>query len=423
MHIVILALGSRGDVQPFVALGVALQRAGHTVTIAAAADYATLVTDYGVGFAPVAGAVAELMNFELVNALLDGAENPLRFARDFLCELDPLLPRIVADCWTAAQTADLLVVSTLGLLVGTHLSEKRACPLVAVHMHPLFADPERAHVNFPHAPSWLPLRKAYHRLTYHLGWHGFWQFLRRPLNRARRQALELPPLSPWQLYQRARQPLPALFAYSPLVAPPDSPLRAHAHVTGYWPLPSPPNWQPSPTLVDFLQQGPPPVLVSFGSILGGRDPDKMTTLLVAALAHSGHRGLIYRGWGDLGNIPLPSTVLAIDDTPHDWLFPQLAAVVHHGGAGVTATALRHGTPQVVVPVFGDQRFWGERVQALHCGPVAIPRSQITAVNLAAAVTQATTDPAIAAGVAQMRARLQQEDGVATAVTWFNSWLI
>ncbi|MCB0135639.1 MAG: glycosyltransferase family 1 protein [Caldilineaceae bacterium] len=424
MHIVILALGSRGDVQPFVALGRALQRAGHTVTIAAAADYGALVTEHTVGFAPVAGYISELMDFAMVNALLDGAQNPLRFARDFLRELDPLLTHIFTDCWAAAQEADLLIASTLGLLVGVHLLEKCTCPLVAVHMHPLFADPERAHVNFPTGPHWLPLHRVYNGLTHHVGWHGLWQLLRAPLNRARRQALDLPPLTAWQLYRQARQPLPTLFAYSPVVAPPPTtpPLPPHQRLTGDWPLPHPPGWRPPPALATFLQQGAPPVLVSFGSILGGREPNRMTALLVDAFARSGQRGLIYRGWGDLGNIPLPPTVLAIEHTPHDWLFPQLAAVVHHGGAGVTATALRWGAPQVVVPVFGDQQFWGERVQALHCGPPPIPRGQLTVDKLAAAITQATTDPICAAGTVRMRELLQQEDGVAAAVAWLNTHL-
>ena len=220
MHIVILALGSRGDVQPFVALALALQRGGHRVTIAAAADYASLVTDYGVVFAPVGGHVQQLMNFELVNAMLDGAHNPLRLVWTFLRELDPLLSCIVADCWQIAREADLLLVSSLGLLVGVHLVEKqlaagRPCPLIAVHMHPLYASTITPHVNFPHAPAWLPGRGHYHRLTHQLGFHGFWQLLRRPLNRARSAVLDLPPLTMRQCYRRAGQPAPTLLGLQP----------------------------------------------------------------------------------------------------------------------------------------------------------------------------------------------------------------
>lgn len=414
-----LALGSRGDVQPFVALGVALQARGHRVTVAAAADYAPLAAAYGVPFAPVGGYVTELMNMELVNELLDGAHNPLYFAHAFLGELAPLLTTILADCWQIAQQADLLIVSTLGLYLGLDLVEKRPCPLVAVHFHPLLAVPDRAHVNFPSAPLWLPLAPAYHQVTHWLGRHGLWQLLGGLLNRARRTVLHLPALSPWARYRRAQQPLPTLFAYSPQVAPlpPEYVLPSATAITGYWFLPQPTLWQPPAPLVDFLAAGPPPVVITFGSILGGREPDRMTQWLVAALAQSGQRGLIYRGWGDLGNISLPPTVLAIDTIPHDWLFARCAVVVHHGGAGTTAAALRAGVPSVVVPVFGDQQLWAARVHTLGAGPPPLPRQQLTVERLAAAIDQAVTNPTLRTQAQRLQQQLHAEDGVGAAVAW------
>ena len=419
MHVVILALGSRGDVQPFIALALALQERGHRVTVAAAADYGSLAAAYDVPFAPLGGYVAELMNMELVNELLDGAHNPLYFARAFLGELAPLLTTILADCWQIAQQADLLIVSTLGLYLGLDLVEKRPCPLVAVHFHPLLAVPDRAHVNFPSAPPWLPLAASYHQVTHWLGRHGLWQLLGPLLNRARRTVLQLPPLSPWARYRRAQQSVPTLFAYSPTVAPLPSrtPLPPATAITGYWFLPQPPAWQPPAPLLDFLAAGPPPVVITFGSILGGRDPDAMTQRLVDALVQSGQRGLIYRGWGDLGNIALPPTVLAIDATPHDWLFARCAAVVHHGGAGTTAATLRAGLPSVVVPVFGDQLLWADRLQALNVAPPPLPRRQLTVANLAAAMGQAVTNPTFQANAQSRQRTLQAEAGTACAVAW------
>lgn len=419
MHIVMLALGSRGDVQPFVALALGLQAQGHRVTIAAAADYAPLAGAYGVAFAPLAGYVRELMNFGLVNELLDGAHNPLYFARTFLAELNPLLSTIMADCWQIAQQADLLIVSTLGLYLGLELVEKQRCPLVAVHFHPLFATPAHAHVNFPTAPAWLPVAAPYHRFTHWLGQHGFWQLLGPALNRARGTALGLPPLSRWARYRRAQAALPILYAYSTTVAPlpPGSALPPTSALTGYWFLPQPPAWQPPAVLQAFLAAGPPPVVITFGSILGGRNPDHMTGLLAAALTQSGQRGLLYRGWGDLGNIALPSTVLAIDAIPHDWLFARCAAVVHHGGAGTTAAALRAGVPSVVVPVFGDQQLWAARVHALGAGPPPLPRRQLTVDRLATAIDQVVTQPAFRAQTQRLQQALQTEDGVGAAVAW------
>ena len=419
MHIVMLALGSRGDVQPFVALALGLQAQGHRVTIAAAADYAPLATAYGISFAPLVGYVRELMNFGLVNELLDGAHNPLYFARAFLAELTPLLTTIMADCWQIAQQADLLIVSTLGLYLGLELVEKQRCPLVAVHFHPLFATPAHAHVNFPTVPAWLPGAAPYHRFTHWVGQHGFGQLLGPALNRARQTALGLPPLSRWERYRRAQAALPTLYAYSATVAPlpMGTILPAPSALTGYWFLPQSPAWQPPAVLQEFLAVGPPPVVITFGSILGGRNPDQMTALLAAALTQSGHRGLIYRGWGDLGNIALPPTVLAIDAIPHDWLFARCAAVVHHGGAGTTAAVLRAGVPSVVVPVFGDQRLWAARIYALGAGPSPLPRRQLTVARLAAAIEQAVTQPALRSQAQRLQQALQTEDGVGVAVAW------
>lgn len=186
-------------------------------------------------------------------------------------------------------------------------------------------------------------------------------------------------------------------------------------VTGYWWLPDPPRWQPPPELLAFLAAGPAPIYIGFGSILAGRDPNNVTALLVRALHMTGRRGIIYRGWGDLGNIALPPDVLAVDAVPHGWLFGRVGAVVHHGGAGTTAAGLRAGRPTVTVPFFGDQRFWGARVAALGAGPQPIPRAALTAERLAAALRRATEDPAILSGAADAALCLASEQGLTRAI--------
>ena len=422
MRMTILALGSRGDVQPFVALATALQAHGHRATIAAAADYASLVTDYDIAFAPVGGYVRELMNFDLVYDILDRAHNPLRFAGNFVRELGPLMNRLVADCRYAALNSDMLIASTLGHYIGLQLVEERAQPLIAVHMHPLFPSQEASHPNFPNAPVWLPLRGAYHRLTYHLGLHGMWQLLRPLLNRARHDVLRLPPLSPVQLFRRARTSHPALYAYSALLAPPPIDLHPVPEITGDRFLERPATWQPPPEVVAFLDAGPPPVYIGFGSILSGRNPDQVTSLLVNALAESGQRGLLFRGWGDLGNIPLPDSVMVTDTIPHDWLLPQMACAVHHGGAGTTAAALRAGIPSVAVPFFGDQGLWSERVYEAGAGPPPIQRRDLSASALAAAIRQAVGCAKMRECAARLGSHLQAEEGVARAVTWLEQYL-
>jgi sterol 3beta-glucosyltransferase len=196
----------------------------------------------------------------------------------------------------------------------------------------------------------------------------------------------MPPLS-------SRQRYPVLYGYSPAVLPKPEDWDDSLHVTGYWFLDSPSDWQPPAALVDFLKAGPPPVYAGFGS-MAGSDPDALSAMVVEALARVKQRGILASGWGGLAHANLPDHVIAVESVPHDWLFPQMAAVVHHGGAGTTATGLRVGVPSIVVPFLADQFFWGQRVAQLGVGSNPIPRQQLTVQRLAAAIDGVVNDQII-----------------------------
>lgn len=426
MQIALLALGSRGDVQPFIALGKALCQIGHTITIVGLADYAGLVGGYGLPYTAVVGAAGELMDRELVYAALDSAGGglPLGFARRFLAQVAPIVTQLCAECLAACVGADLIVASTLGLLPGLSIAEKLGVPLIPAHFHPSGLTSSVPDVSFAPLPAWAPLRGAYNRLTHHLAAHGLWQLLRGPLNRAR-LAAGLPARSAPALWRRVRRPAPlSLYGYSAAIAPTPPDWPGHRRVTGYWLIDPPAGWAPPDPLARFLAAGPPPVYVGFGSVLAGRDPAAMTALLVAALDRAGVRGIIYRGaWGDLAPAGLPGHLLAIDDAPHAWLFPRVAAVVTHGGAGTTAAALRAGAPIVTVPFYGDQRFWGRRIAALGAGPPPIPRAELTTDRLAEAIGRAITDTTMRGRAAALGARIAAEDGAAAAAAMVNAFHI
>lgn len=419
----ILALGSRGDVQPFVALGLGLRAAGYQVTIAAAADYAGLVVEHGLAFHSLVGQISTLMDPLLVEQFLDGAHNPLRAAREFMRQAGPIIDQLMRDCWAACQGADALVVSTLGMYCGVHLAEKLAIPCIVAHLHPDPSTSSGPHMFFPRLPPGLPLRATYNRLTHTLADHGFWQLLRRPFNRPRRALLGMRPLGPLALARRIRgYSPPTLYGYSAAVAPAPANGRLHERITGYWFLDQAPSWQPPAELAAFLSAGPPPVYVGFGSIMLGRDGDRVTALIASALEKAGQRGILYRGWGDLGRIALPPSIAVVDSVPHDWLFPRVRAVVHHGGAGVTSQALRVGAPAVVVPFLGDQHFWADRVAELGAGPAPIPRAQLTSDRLAQAIAAAGESDIIRARAAKVGRQLQSERGVARAVALVEAYL-
>ena len=185
-------------------------------------------------------------------------------------------------------------------------------------------------------------------------------------------------------------------------------------MTGYWFLDPAADWQPQPELLDFLASGPPPIYIGFGS-MASRQPRATADMALEALRRTGQRGVLYAGWGGLHKEDLPDSVFMVGSTPHSWLFPRMAAVVHHGGAGTTAAGLAAGVPAVITPFFADQPFWAQRVYELGAGPKPVPRRKLTAENLAAAIEAALSDATIRARVATLGARIRAENGVAAAV--------
>ena len=179
--------------------------------------------------------------------------------------------------------------------------------------------------------------------------------------------------------------------------------------------------QPPPALAAFLAQGEPPVYVGFGS-MGGHNPAQVAELVVAALAQAQRRGVLLTGWGGMAAQAVPDSIFVLDAAPHSWLFPRMAAVVHHGGAGTTAEGLRAGVPTVIVPFIVDQPFWGKRVEQLGVGPSAIPHKRLTVDQLAHAIHRATTDTGMQQRAAALGRALRAERGVEQAVSLVQHYL-
>jgi sterol 3beta-glucosyltransferase len=306
--------------------------------------------------------------------------------------------------------ADLLVTGMSGLGGTFSIAEKLKLPVMQAYVFPI--TPTSAFAG-PLTPR-LPWGRLFNRLSFlpvrQLIWHSV-----RMADVNTRKALGLPPASLWGPYRALHQQRsPILYAYSRhVLARPDD-WDDLNHVVGYWFLDPPSDWAPPADLVDFLRAGPPPVYIGFGS-MGDRNPETTTRLALEALALSGQRGVLASGWGGLSQTELPTSVHMLAAVPHGWLFPQMAAVVHHGGAGTTAAGLRAGVPSIVVPFFGDQPFWGQRVAALGVGPAPIPKRRLTAERLAQALTQAVADTGLRQRAADLGRLIRAEDGVAQAV--------
>lgn len=407
MKIVIITLGTRGDVQPYVALAQGLQAAGHEVSLATGLNFEPFVTEHGVRFAPLRADYYELMNSTEGKALKSG--NPLRIIQNMKTTVFPLMRNMLNDAWGAAQNADYLIFHPK-MFGGPHIAEKLDIPCVAALAVPMLT-PTQA---FP-APGISNLN---------LGRFNKWTYAALNLATApfnglvrewRTQVLGLPAQSSRvKGFLLDGQPIPVLYAYSRHVLPAPADWPASAHVTGYWFLEDHSNWQPPRDLLAFLGDGPAPVYVGFGSMVSDH-PERFTQIIVEALQQAGQRGVIASGWGGLRQANLPGAIYALTEAPHDWLFPRMAAVVHHGGAGTLAAGLRAGKPTVVVPFMVDQPFWGNIVHKLGVGPQPIAAKKLSADALAGAIRAAVTDPDMRRRAEAVGAYIRAEDGVRNAV--------
>jgi sterol 3beta-glucosyltransferase len=404
MNILILTVGTRGDVQPYVALGAGLRAVGHQITLATLEAFRPLASEHALGFRPLRGAFLELLETQGGKAAVAGKGNRLALLRQVM----PMLRGMLDDAWAASKDAELVIFHPKAL-AGASIAERRAIPGILALPAPLYS-PTAA---FP-SPI-LPvgnLGPLLNRLS-HRAMLGLTSLSVRGLvNRWRKEVLGLPRVA--DELRLHGQPLLRLYGYSPAVVPTPADWDEWSVATGYWFLDQAQSWQPPRELQGFLAAGPPPVYVGFGS-MPSQDAQRTTAIVLDALARAGQRAVLATGGGGLAARALPSDVYLLDAAPHDWLFPRMAAVVHHGGAGTTAAGLRAGVPTLICPFFGDQPFWGRRVAALGVGPEPIAQRRLNAAQLGRRIAAMVGDAAMRERAARLGAAIRAEDGVARAV--------
>lgn len=411
MKICILTFGTRGDVQPYIALGLGLRAAGHTVTVATLMEFRSLVLEYGLEYDALRGDFLKAAQTTEGKSAIEGRGNPLKLIRQYV----EMARETLDDEWASAQKAEVLVYNSAAL-GGFHIAEKLGIPAFASFPMPLYSPTREFPCPMLPFRDLGPFNKLSHRLFASIGPAMY----RRPINEWRRDVLKLPPAK--REDRLHGKPVTTLYAYSPSVLSRPADWDEFSVVTGYWFLDAPTNWHPDEALVKFLQDGPPPVYVGFGSMFMNGGEHK-TELVLEALRLAGQRGVLATGWGGLTAANAPKDTFVLDATPHDWLFPQVAAVVHHGGAGTTGAGLRAGKPTVICPFVGDQPFWGRRIAALGVGPAPIPQRQLTARKLADAIGRAVSDNDMRRRAAALGETIRAEDGVGCAVGLINSRLV
>jgi len=395
MRITIPTIGSRGDVQPFIALAQGLIRSGHQVTLTSHPVMRVLVESHGVTFAPM-GPDIDLA--KEVAAIRHSARNPMiglirgmRFGFE-------ILERSHDDILNLCKETDLVIVPT-AIAVGKNEAELLKQPYLSVSLMPWaipWDDPERPIYK---RAAYGVMDKLIHLIT------------TLPLNRIRKRQ-GLPPVGKEGFTSTRLNLVPI----SPAIYPPNPLWEPHHKVVGYWFAEAPSDWEPSTDLLSFLEDGDPPVLISLGAMsLGEDDALESATLFVDAVQEAGIRTII-QGWkAGIKQLTLPPNIHMADSLPHSWLLPKCSGIVHHGGYGTTAAGVRAGIPALVIPHIADQFYWGKQISELGVGPQPIPRTKLETNRLTAALKELIRNEQIRSRATELGKQIRSENGVENAV--------
>ncbi len=407
MNINILTVGTRGDVQPFVALGRELRRRGHEVTICTGENFKALVEGYGVSYSPVRVDYLRLTQSEEGQKMMSG--NPLVVLKNMKTLVYPLMQQMLEDSWEASQDAEVLIYHPKAF-GGYDIAEKLQIPVFAAHPIPVIA-PTGLFTN-PALPvsasiSWI------NQLSFKMN-RLFMAAFFRMINRWRLDTLGLTTkrtLLSDDLRIKGKR-IPVLYGCSPRVIPYDPSWEDQVSMSGFWFLEEEEGWKPSADLLQFLEEGPPPLAISFSS-MPLKDPNRVQEMLVEALEKTNQRGILITGWSGMRSSPLSSHILTVDALPHTWLFPKTCGVIHHGGAGTTAAVLKAGKPMIICPFSADQPFWAKRMKELGVATSPLREKKMSVETFVIRIQELTSSPVLRTNAARLAHDLNRESGLET----------
>ncbi|KAJ3828774.1 glycosyltransferase family 1 protein [Lentinula raphanica] len=409
MHFVCLTIGSRGDVQPYIALGVGLKKEHHRVTIVTHEEYRPWIEGFGLEFKQAGGDPGALMKLSVENKMFSP-----EFFKQSLGNFRPWLDQLLIDAWESCQGADVLLESP-SAMAGVHIAEALHIPYFRT-----FTMPWTKTSEFPHAFLSPPVDSpTFNSASYVLFNNVMWAATSGQINRWRRNVLKVGNTDMGHLMQSK---IVFIYNFSQAVVPKPLDWGDSISISGYWFLDNPDlGWEPPQSLLAWMEKarsdGKPIVYIGFGSITVP-NPNRVTSRIVEAVLKSDVRAIISKGWSarmsktDGKEPTIPPECYQLDKVPHDWLFPQIDAALHHGGAGTTGASLRAGIPTLIKPWFGDQFFWASRVQKLGAG---LKVSGLRVNELADALTKATTSRIMKEKAMIVGEKIRAEDGVRTAI--------
>lgn len=423
MKIAITTVGTRGDLQPYIALGLGLQAAGHDVLLISAKNEEKFVRSYGLNFFALNVDIQELMEGGEVRGMSKG-NNPLKFIVGHLRgskKLKKLMAATQAGIWDGCQNADIIIFHP-GMPIGFFIAKQLGKISVMANPFPVIATKDYPSILFYTSPR---LGKIFNLVTHFIFEKLFWSLTKSAIKEFWEKTVKSKmdfTVSP--IRQQINSGMPVLNGYSRHLFHPPKEWGKNIHTTGSWLLGNEPDFTPPAALINFIEKGTPAVYIGFGSMKDLDAFEAMFKIILKALEITKQRAVVAPGWSNMsyaGSIPIPENVFLIGSVAHSWLFPQMSIVIHHGGAGTTATGLTAGKPTIIIPHNADQPAWGQRVYELGAGPEPIKKTKLTADKLAKAILFALK-PAIAANAEQLAQQLRKENGVSKAVSVINQYL-
>lgn len=411
MKFCLLTIGSRGDVQPYIALAKGLIEEGHSVVIASHSEFRPWVESYGIEYRDIAGDPAELMKIMIEHGMFS-----VSFLRDAASKFRTWIDELLVTSYEACKGCDVLIESP-NAMAGIHVAEALQIPYFRA-----FTMPWSKTRAYPHAFI-VPEQKmggSYNYLTYVLFDNVFWKGISGQVNKWRKETLGLQKTN---LELMGQSKVPFLYNVSPSVLVPPVDFSDWISVTGYWFLDEGNGkFEPPQDLVQFIskakRKGKKLVYIGFGSIIVS-DSSELTRAIIESVQKADVYCILSKGWSDRGSaskneaeIPIPEEIYMIKSIPHDWLFPQLDVAVHHGGSGTTGASLRAGLPTIIKPFFGDQFFYANRVEDLGAG---IFLKKLNVSQFAKALTEATTNKKMISKAEMISKKIRSENGVKTAI--------
>lgn len=430
LKIIILSIGTRGDVQPYIALGIRLQSEGHQVTIATHQEFQEFVCSYGLHYRMLPGNPRDLMEL----CVSKGMFTPT-FMKMAVNKFIDVMDQLMWVSWQVCQDQDVIIEAPM-IRAGVHISEKLKIPHFIAFTMPFsttkeYCNPFLTIQQSNSSPS--SISSSFNLFSYFLIERMFWHPMRSRVNRFREECCDLPPLG---LNDGANltieRKVPFLYCFSSVIVPKPMDWPDWVNISGYWLLNqnnhhSNSSFQPSSELIQFINESNSLkynyqgcIYVGFGSIVVSEDDvDRLWEIILSGIIESGLRVILSCGWTELNPekqklIENNENIFAIGSCPHDWLFPQMKAVCHHGGAGTTATGLYAACPTFIVSFFGDQPFWGNRVSQLGVGST-VSWSELTPQNFASNLLSVSYSDDMKMKAKDIAKKLQNEDGISNAI--------